>query len=584
MLRQPILVFMGNVDAGKTQLLDTIRNTAIVAKEAGGITQAIGASIIPIAAIRKICGTLLSPSMQLTIPGILTIDTPGHAAFTNMRKRGGNLADMAVLVIDIREGVKPQTVECIGILKQYKIPFVIALNKIDLLNGWQPHPDASLMKSVSLQSERVVGEFETKLYEVVGQLSEHGLNADRFDRVSDYTKQLAIVPTSARTKEGIPEILMVLIGLSQKYLEKNLIVDQSQAAKGTVIEVKEEKGLGTTMDVIIYDGSLKVGDTIVIGTLGEPIITRVKALLEPAPLSEMRDKKSKFIGVKEIFAATGVKITAPNTDEVVAGMPIRSCAPSDAEQAAADIKHEVEEVLMETDPTGIVVKADSLGSLEAVVKLFRDQGIKIKKASIGPISKKDCMDCEANLQHDPLDCALIGFNVPISSYPSESIKVITGDIIYRLIEEFQAWVQERKTAMKAQEMDVLIKPCKIKLLKGYVFRQNNPAVVGVEVLGGLLKTGHSLMKKDGNPITEVKAIQEKQESLSEAKKGTQVAVSLTNVTIGRQLHEEDLLYSSMPESHFRKYREMKKHLTGDEIEILKEISEIMRTQNPVWGI
>src|SRR3989338_9256207 len=108
MLRQPILVFMGNVDAGKTQLLDTIRNTAIVSKEAGGITQAIGASIIPLSAIKKICGPLLSPTMQLTIPGILTIDTPGHAAFTNMRKRGGNLADMAVLVVDIREGVKPQ--------------------------------------------------------------------------------------------------------------------------------------------------------------------------------------------------------------------------------------------------------------------------------------------------------------------------------------------------------------------------------------------------------------------------------------------------------------------------------------------
>ncbi|KHO51016.1 MAG: translation initiation factor IF-2, translation initiation factor 5B [archaeon GW2011_AR11] len=584
MLRQPILVFMGNVDAGKTQLLDTIRSTAIVAKEAGGITQAIGASIIPLASIQKICGQLLGQSAQLIIPGILTIDTPGHAAFTNMRRRGGNLADMAVLVIDIREGVKPQTVECIGILKQYKIPFVIALNKVDLLNGWQPHPETMLMKSIGMQGERVITELETRLYEVVAQLNGHGLNADRFDRVSDYTKQLAVVPTSAKTGEGIPELLMVLIGLSQKYLEKNLAVDKQQPARGTVIEVKEEKGLGTTMDAIIYDGTLKVGDTLVIGTLGDPVTTRVKALLEPAPLSEMRDRRSKFAPVKEVFAATGVKITATGIENVVAGMPLRSCSPEGAAQVAGDIKQEVEEVLLETDAEGIVVKADSLGSLEAVVKLFREHGIKIKKASIGPITRKDCTDCEANLQHDPLTCVLIGFNVPILQQPSPSITVITGDVIYRLIEQFEAWVAEQKKRMQAAELDVLIKPCKIRLLRGYVFRQNNPAVVGVEVMAGILKTGTPLMKKDGNALTEVKAIQDKQENLAEARKEQQVAVSLPGVTIGRQLHEEDILYSAIPESQFKKYKDFRKQLTPDEREVLREIADIMRGQDPMWGI
>ena len=196
MLRQPILVFMGNVDAGKTQLLDTIRSTAIVAKEAGGITQAIGASIIPLASIQKICGQLLGQYAQLTIPGILTIDTPGHAAFTNMRRRGGNLADMAVLVIDIREGVKPQTVECIGILKQYKIPFVIALNKVDLLNGWQPHPETMLMKSIGIQGERVITELETRLYEVVAQLNGHVVQAWTPHQLSIETRLAALAAPS----------------------------------------------------------------------------------------------------------------------------------------------------------------------------------------------------------------------------------------------------------------------------------------------------------------------------------------------------------------------------------------------------
>ncbi len=584
MLRQPILVFMGNVDAGKTQLLDTMRSTAIVAKEAGGITQAIGASIIPLEAIKKICGSLLGENTHFTIPGILTIDTPGHAAFTNMRKRGGNLADMAVLVIDIREGIKPQTIECMDILKQYKIPFVVALNKIDLLNGWQSHPEIMLTKSISSQGERITAEFETKLYGVVAQLNGQGMSADRFDRVSDYTKQLAIVPTSAKTGEGIPELLMVLIGLSQKYLEKNLLIEENEGAKGTVIEVKEEKGLGTTLDVIIYDGRLKVGDTIVIGTLGEPIITKVKVLLEPAPMSEMRDRISKFLPVKEVFAATGVKITAQNTEDVVAGMPLRSCQPSDAQAVAQEIRHEVEEVLLVMDTEGIVVKADSLGSLEAVVKLFRDQGIKIKKASIGPITKKDCIDCEANISHDPLACAIIGFNVPVLQQPSPQITVITGDVIYRLIEQFLAWQEEQKKILEAKGLDALIKPCKIKILKGYIFRQNNPAVVGIEVIAGILRTGTPLMKKDGNTVTEVKAIQDKQENLNEAKKEQQVAISLPGVTMGRQLHEEDVLYSAIPESHFKTYKEFKKQLSHEEREVLKEIADIMRNTNPMWGI
>src|SRR3989338_9048939 len=135
MLRQPIIAILGNVDSGKTQLLDTIRNTAIVESEPGRITQSIGCSIIPIESIKKICGNMLENlKLEIKIPGFLIIDTPGHAAFTSLRKRGGNLADMAILVVDVNDGIKVQTIECIGILRQYKTPFVIALNKIDLIS------------------------------------------------------------------------------------------------------------------------------------------------------------------------------------------------------------------------------------------------------------------------------------------------------------------------------------------------------------------------------------------------------------------------------------------------------------------
>ena len=586
-LRQPILVFMGNVDAGKTQLLDTIRKTSVVHSEAGRITQCIGCSLIPIDTIMKICGPLLSATkMSITVPGIVAIDTPGHAAFTNLRKRGGNLADIAVLVIDIKDGIKPQTLECIEILKQYKTPFVIALNKIDILQGWKSS-SSLLMQSLNSQAPNVTQEIETKLYEAVGKLSELGFESERFDRVQDYTRQIAIVPASAATGEGIPELLMVITGLAQKFLEKSLKINAEGHAQGTILEVKEEKGLGITMDAIIYDGTLSQGDTIVVGTLGEPIVTKVKALFEPLPLKEMRGKGVNFRPVKKVSAATGVKISALGIENVFSGMPIIGFHEGlSINQIKEKIREEVGEVLIEAEDEGVVAKADSLGSLEALIKILKENNIPIKKASIGDITKKDIMNAEASLEKNAELAAILGFNVrllPDIQVP-KTIAVIKNDVIYKLIEDFQKWKEEVKKLHESKELEFLAKPCRIKLLKGYVFRQSNPAILGVEVLQGTLKVGSHLMKNDGTPLTEVKEIQHEKKNVNEAEKGKQVAASLLKVTVGRQVHEGDILYSFMPEEDFRKYKEHKNFLSWDEKEILKEIAEIMRKNNPMWGV
>ncbi len=587
MIRQLIITVVGNVDSGKTQLLDTIRGTAILESEPGKITQSIGCSLIPMSTIKKICGNLLEKyKFAIKIPGFVIIDTPGHAAFTNLRKRGGNLADIAILVVDINESVKLQTEECIDILKQYKTPFVVALNKIDLLPAWQSNSKIPLLESIKKQSENTILLLERKLYEVVGKLSEFGFNSERFDRVEDYTKQIAIIPISAKTSEGLAELLMVLAGLSQKFLEESLEVDTKGNTKGTVLEVKEEKGLGITIDVIIYDGSLKQNDTIVIGSLVEPVVTKVKALFEPMPLEEMRDKKAKFKAVEEVSAATGVKIAAPELNGVVAGMPLRSCLVSEVEKVKEEIQKEVEEVLIETDKQGIVIKADSLGSLEALIKILKEKNIDIKKASIGNISKKDISDAEANYEKEPLQAAVLGFNVELMQDVKvhQNVKVLSNNVIYKLIEDFEKWQEETRKEVEAKEIEGLHRPCKIQIMKGYVFRQNNPAIVGVDILSGTLNVGTPLMKKDGITITEAKSIQIEQENIEKAEKGKQVAVSLPNVTIGRQIHEEDILYSAIPEEQFRKLKEFKKYLTHEEISILKEIAEIMRQKNSMWGI
>lgn len=578
---------VGHIDHGKSTLLDTIRGTAIVEQEAGRITQAIGVSIVPIETIERICGNLLQKiKTKIIIPGLLFIDTPGHAAFISLRKRGGNLADIAILVVDINEGFKPQTAEAVEILKTYKTPFVVAANKIDLVPGWQDQ-EGALLQKINKQHQSVQDELDRRLYTLVGKLHELGFPAERFDRVEEYTKQIAIIPCSAKTSEGLPELMMVLTGLAQRYLEKSLGTEVKGYAKGTVLEVKEEKGLGTTLDVIMYDGTLKVNDTIIIGGLEKPIITKVRALLQPYPLTEMRDKKGKYQSVKEVHAATGVKISAPEIDAVIAGMPLQACAPADVERVKKGIMEEVAEVIFDMQKEGIVLKADSIGSLEALTVLLKEKGISIKKAAVGNITKKDMVDAEANYEKDPLKAAILGFNIAVEEdirQLSNKVKVLTGNIIYKILEDYETWKREQAKALEAKELEGLVLPCKIELLKGYVFRQSNPAVVGCEILVGKAKVGIPLMKKEGKRITAIKSMQLEKEDIHTAEKGKQVAVAMEKVMVGRQIQEGDVLYSAIPEEDFKKLKELKQYLKPEEIEVMKEIASIMREKNPVWGI
>lgn len=581
-IRSPICAVLGHVDHGKTKLLDQIRGSAVVAGEAGGITQAIGASIIPLDTIKKICGPLLEKlNIKFTIPGLLFIDTPGHEAFTSLRKRGGNLADIAILVVDMNEGFMPQTIESVEILKTYKTPFIIAANKIDLVKGWRSSGNP-ILQSIQAQTESVITEVETKLYKIVEKLAELGLNSERFDRVDDYTKTVAIVPISAKTGEGISELLMVITGLAQKYLGERLKC-KSETAKGTILEVKEEKGLGKTMDTIIYDGCLKVNDQIVIGGLQEPIVTKVRALFEPMPLAEMREKKTRFESVREVTAATGVKISAPNIEGVVAGMPLISVGKQNIEKIKEEVQKEVNEVLVEVEQNGIVIKADTLGSLEALLNLLKAKNIPVKRAMIGNINKKDVSEAEANHESNLLEAVVLGFNVEIEAEQSAKVKILTNKIIYRLIEEFEKWQLEEKKRIEAGTVELLTRPCKIQVLSGYVFRQSNPAIVGCEILEGTAATGMPLMK-NGEKISSIKEIQVEKKNVSSATKGQRVALALPHITIGRQVKEGDILYSMIPEEHFRKLKDLKEYLSDDEVRAIKEIAEIMRKNNPTWGI
>ncbi|HLC56118.1 MAG TPA: translation initiation factor IF-2 [Candidatus Nanoarchaeia archaeon] len=569
MIRSLICTFVGHVDHGKTTIQDYIRGTSIAKKEPGLITQHISGTKVDFSIIKEICGDLLK-GKDIKLPGFLFLDTPGHASFNNLRKRGSNLADIAVLVIDINESIKPQTLEALEILKQFKTPFVIAANKIDLIQGYRSSKDF-LIKNLDSQSDSFNEELDTKIYTIVGKLSELGIISERFDRIDDYTKQAAIIPLSAKSGNGVPELLMVLAGLGQKFLEKELQINPESPGKGTILEVKEEKGIGTILETVLYDGNIKENDIIIIGSLTDPIVTRVKAIFSK--------QLSKTMKVERTQAVDLVNISCPDLKEVYAGMPLR-VANNNIEKISKEVREEVSAVLIETTKDGIIVKADSLGSLEALISLLKENEIKIKHASIGNINKKDIQ--EALSSNDESDRIILAFNVKQID-KNKDVKVINHDVIYKIIEEYDKYIYQKRKDIAKKELEKAKMPAKIYLMPGYIFRQNNPAVVGVEVLAGKIKVDMSLMK-DGKQITQVQSIQENGKAINEAERGKEVAVAFKNVTVGRQINSGDILYSYITENDFRRLKKLKQFLKDDESQALKEIAEIYRKQNPVWGV
>lgn len=580
-IRQPIVSVLGHVDHGKTTVLDKIRGTSIAEREAGRITQHIGATEVPIDEIHKICSILIGDK-GFKIPGLLFIDTPGHHAFTTLRARGGSLADIAILVIDISEGLKPQTIESINILKRFKTPFVIAANKIDRIMGWIPQKGAPFVHSLQSQNEEAKEALDKKLYEIVGVLFDMGFSTERYDRISDFTKNVAIVPISAKFEEGFPDLLMVLCGLAQKFLETRLHTE-NKPAEGTVLEVKDERGFGTTIDAIIYNGTIKQGDTIVIGGLNGAVITKVKALLKPKPLHEIREPSQKFNSVKKASAAAGLKIIANNLDGVVAGALLK-VATEDIEKTKVEVEGSSKPSI-ETADNGVIIKADAVGSLEALSFELNEKQAPIKKADIGNVSKRDVV--EASTISDPLRRAILGFNVKILPDASEEVgksdvMIFVNDTIYKLIEDYETWLVKKSEEIEKASREEIVYPVKIKILSGCIFRVNNPAIVGVRVLAGKLRTGCKLLRGDGKNIGKVQTIQSKNESLKEAAMGSEVAIAIDGATVGRQIHENDILYVDIPEEDTRKLSKIE--ISIEEKDVLYEMYKIKRKEKQFWGM
>jgi len=585
------VVVLGHVDSGKTSILDKIRGTGVQGREAGGITQHIGASFLPTETIKKLTGPLYEKLSkgEHTIPGLLVIDTPGHEIFTNLRARGGSAADIAILVVDANRGFQPQTTESLKILESRKVPFVVALNKTDMVSGWKKSDTPFISMAIKEQDPFVQTSIDEKIYNVVAALSVLGYQSEAFYRVQDFKKEISIVPVSARTGVGIPELLAVLVGLAQQFLQKRL-AQEEKSTRGIVLEVNDEVGLGPTANIILIDGHLKKEDNIIIAKRDSVVITKPKAMLLPKPLDEMRDPRDKFKPINEVYAAAGVKIASPDLDGVLPGSTVYA---TDDDEESKNLKKliesEMKSVFIKTETKGIILKCDTIGSLEALTEMLRRQNIPISLADIGPVTRRDIMEARAVKENNRHLGVILAFNVKITpEAQTESdnyhIKIFDDKIIYSLIDTYTQWVDDDSADLENSMFSELTPISKFTFLKGYIFRNSNPAVFGIRVDVGTLRQKISFMNKTGKKIGIIHQLQHENKTVETAKTGQEVACSVQNITIGRQIQEEDVFYTLPPPDDAKQYlNKFKNKLSSEELHILNEIVEIIRVTNPIYG-
>jgi translation initiation factor 5B len=620
--RQPIVSVLGHVDHGKTSVLDLVRSigserqASVMDREAGGITQHIGATEVPADVLNKTCEAMMG-GKKFKSPGLLFIDTPGHHSFVSLRNRGGSVADIAVLVIDVMEGLQPQTIESLHTLKETRTPFVIACNKVDRIHGWRTQHGRSFMESFKEQREDVRSLFEDRYWNLLGQFSEHGFNIERYDQIRDFRQNVALVPMSAKDGEGLQDLLAVTVGLAERFLEDRL-TDTLGAAEGTVLEMRDEVGMGKTIDVILYRGELKVGDKIMVAANDGPFETHIKGLKRPKGMAEMRDAGKRWVNFDSVEAACGVKIVAPKLENTIAGTTLYLAnTPEQKEEAENAIRQEWRAIFdsmpimcskcnevfprvdfkahtkkgpcrgAEEERKGVVIKADTVGGLEALGFELAKLKIPVRQATVGPVNKRDIL--MAKSAQDPLNKVILGFSVKGNSEVADSlndddseIKFFSGSIIYHILDAYEAWREETAEKMAAELRESLVYPGRLLYLKDHTFRAKGPAIVGMRVLGGRVHIGQRLMKLDGTPVGQIKSLRTRaSEDVKEANQGDEVAVAINGPTVGRHIEELDEFYVDVPESHAKRLKKIE--LNPVEQEILDELIRLHRKENHFWG-
>ncbi|XP_042317035.1 eukaryotic translation initiation factor 5B [Sceloporus undulatus] len=558
-LRAPVICVLGHVDTGKTKILDKLRHTHVQDSEAGGITQQIGATNVPLEAINEQAKMVKTFDREtVKIPGMLIIDTPGHESFSNLRNRGSSLCDIAILVVDIMHGLEPQTIESINLLKSKKCPFVVALNKIDRLYDWKKSPETDVAITLKKQKKNTKDEFEERAKAIIVEFAQQGLNAALYYENKDPRTFVSLVPTSAHTGDGMGSLIALLVELTQTMLSKRLA--HCEELRAQVMEVKALPGMGTTIDVILINGRLREGDTIIVPGVEGPIVTQIRGLLLPPPMKELR-VKNPYEKHKDVAAAQGVKILGKDLEKTLAGLPLLVAYKEDEIPVLKDeLIHELKQTLnaIKLEEKGVYVQASTLGSLEALLEFLKTSEVPYAGINIGPVHKKDVMKASVMLEHDPQYAVILAFDVRIERDAQEmadslGVRIFSAEIIYHLFDAFTKYRQDYKKQKQEEFKHIAVFPCKMKILPQFIFNSRDPIVMGVLVEAGQVKQGTPMCVPSKNfiDIGIVTSIEINHKQVDVAKKGQEVCVKIEPIPgeapkmFGRHFEATDILVSKI---------------------------------------
>jgi translation initiation factor 5B len=568
-MRSPICAFLGHVDAGKTSIMDAIRDTMNAYKESGGLTQNIGSTEVPTDRIKEIASDLLSKfNINIKVPSIIFIDSPGHEAFVTLRKRGASIADIAILTVDITEGIQNQTIESIEILKSYKTPFLIALTKIDTIRGFYKIENSSFLDFISKQNQDYAQKLDEKVYNIISDFSIYGFQTERYDRVKDFTKEIAVIPLSSVNGIGIKDLVVMIIGLSQRFLE----LEKPGPNSAAILEEKNVKGLGKVYDAIVYSGRISVGDSVIVQTAEGPVENKIKGIMRLIPLEESRENFGKYESLSSIEATAPIRLILREPNAMIGTSIIVFSSEEEKKKIIEDIN--AENVGQNNDETkGLVVCADSLGSIDAIKNIAGSFGIEIGKTKIGEPSKTDITTASIN------GGALLSFNVPISKQTESiaeeyGVKIISANSIYTLFDSYNEFKKELNNMNLEKKLERLKLPSKFVFIKGNIFRRSSPCVFGVEVLAGEIRPNYPVINSKGERIGRIIDIESDKMKLKKAVKGEKVAISVDDAVYGRNILEEDILYTDISMPDIINFEDVSAELTDDYREALFEIRKI----------
>ena len=576
-LKSPICSFMGHVDAGKTSLMDVIRNTKVQEKEAGGITQSIGSSFVNIEDIVDITNVINGKfEVKPEIPGILIIDTPGHEAFNTLRERGSSLCDIAILVVDINDGVKPQTIESIKLLRDKRVPFVIAATKLDTIYNYKVTEEISLRKALKQQKKETINMIETSMYDIQYELEKEGIKSVFYFKNKNPQKVYSIVPVSSRTKEGIADLLALMIYISQNWMNKKITYQEEVDA--TIMESYQDSKHGWVLDIILKNGTINVGDKfIVCGRESSRTITVRKLLV----------KKNKLEDVKSVRASDGIRVIASNCDNCYSGTKLYPI--DNNEKEVLQIANEEIDNYWKSfdlDQIGVCIQAKTFGELDALYQLVKKDGIPIMSVSLKKLGEKDFDRIKIKTDNiDDLEYNTLLYFGELDNFDKfdkvakeKGIKLFNSEIVYGLIDEYKKYskqcLEERQKKQIASGNAIY--PCKLKIFKQHIYMKGgtNNLLFGVKVLEGKLRIGSPLyvVKKERfekdkiyNMKTEkeyglgiVTSLQKNNEDIELANQGDEVCIRLDNVN--------ELIFSR----HFDHKDTIISHLSRESIDILKK--------------